>query len=76
MGSNCVAALSFMVHEPRRNHGVGQRQVFVLQMLQVPHHGGFRPVSIENGVVQVIHGPQLTAQWRGKDRPCPAKSPH
>ena len=40
---------------PERNHGVGQAQVFVLQMLDVPHHLRLGAVAVEDGVVEVIH---------------------
>ena len=39
---------------PQWDHGVGQAQVLVLELFDVPHHLGFRAVAVEHRVVQVI----------------------
>ena len=46
----------------KRDHGMGQTQVTVFKLLDVPHHLRFRPVAVEHGMVQIIdfagNGPQ------------------
>ena len=40
---------------PERDHGVGQAQILVLQVLDVPHHLRLGAVAVEDRVVEVIH---------------------
>ena len=40
---------------PERDHGVGQAQILVFQVLDVPHHLRLRAVAVEDRVVEVIH---------------------
>ena len=49
---------------PERNHGVGQAQILVLQMLDVPHHLRLGAVAVEDRVVEVIHGTGQRTQER------------